>query len=62
VTENRPTKYNNPDDLKVFCKSFLECSDTDRGAALEYCKGFLTVLSKKDLTIGAVLSGRSKYR
>lgn len=55
-------KYNNPEDLDELCRSFLENRETDKGAALEYCKDFLTVLSKKDFTAGAVLSSRSRPR
>lgn len=55
-------KYNNPDDLDELCKSFLLAQEDDEGAALEYCKNFLTVLSKKDVTKGAVLSSRSRSR
>ena len=54
-------KYNNPDDLDELCRSFLQCQESDKGAALEYCKDFLTVLSKKDVTRGAVLSSRSRH-
>ena len=55
-------KYNDPNDLDELCKSFLMCQEHDKGAALEYCKDFLTVLSKKDITKGAVLSSRSRSR
>jgi hypothetical protein len=55
-------KYNNPDDLDELCRSFLQCQEDDKGAALEYCKNFLTILSKKDVTRGAVLSSRSRPR
>jgi hypothetical protein len=55
-------KYNNPEDLDELCRSFLLSQETDKGAALEYCKDFLTVLSKKDITKGAVLSSRSRPR
>lgn len=55
-------KYNNPEDLDELCRSFLESRDQDKGAALEYCKDFLAVLSKKDITKGAVLSSRSRPR
>lgn len=55
-------KYNNPEDLNELCRSFLVSQEMDQGAALEYCKDFLTVLSKKDFTRGAVLSSRSRSR
>ncbi|MEW5748017.1 MAG: hypothetical protein AB1793_04425 [Candidatus Thermoplasmatota archaeon] len=55
-------KYNNPEDLDELCRSFLLAQESDKGAALEYCKNFLTVLSKKDVTRGAVLSSRSRPR
>jgi len=62
VPKERPRKYNNPNDLEELCKSFLRCSDTDKGAAIEYCKDFLAVLTHKPPVTGAVLSSRSKYR
>jgi hypothetical protein len=55
-------KYNNPEDLDELCRSFLVSREADKGAALEYCKDFLTILSKKDITAGAVLSSRSRPR
>ena len=55
-------KYNDPQDLNELCRSFLVAQEQDKGAALEYCKNFLTVLSKKDVTRGAVLSSRSRSR
>ncbi|MGD9963549.1 MAG: hypothetical protein AB7S97_06615 [Thermoplasmata archaeon] len=55
-------KYNNPDDLNELCRSFLIVHEDDQGAALEYCKNFLTLLSKKDVTKGALLSSRSRPR
>lgn len=55
-------KYNDPEDLEELCKSFLMCQERDKGAALEYCRDFLTVLSKKEFTKGAVLSSRSRPR
>ena len=58
----RPRKYNNPHDLEELCKSFLRCSATDKGAAIQYCKDFLAVLTRKPPVTGAVLSSRSKYR
>lgn len=62
MPEYKKRKYNNPNDLGELCRSFLECNEVDKGAALAYCKDFLTVLSKKDLTRGAVLSSRVKSR
>lgn len=62
MNEQRIRKYNDPGDLRELCKSFLESKETDKGAALEYCKDFLTLLSKKDLSQGAVLSSRPKPR
>lgn len=55
-------KYNDPEDLDELCRSFLLAQEYDKGAALEYCKNFLTVLAKKDVTKGAVLSSRSRSR
>lgn len=55
-------KYNNAEDLNELCRSFLVAQEQDKGAALDYCKNFLTVLSKKDVTKGAVLSSRSRSR
>jgi hypothetical protein len=62
LTAVKPRKYNDPQSLDELCRSFLQCQEDDKGAALEYCKGFLTVLSKKDLIRGAVLSSRAKSR
>lgn len=55
-------KYNDPEDLNELCRRFLVTHDNDKGAALEYCKDFLALLSKKDVTKGAVLSSRSRSR
>ncbi len=55
-------KYNNPKDLDELCKSFLETKDKDPGAAVEYCRDFLTMLTAKTPSSGAVLSSRSKSR
>jgi len=59
---DRPRKYNNPDDLDELCRSFLVSSDIDKGAALEYCKRFLNVLSQHQPASGAVGSSRSRHR
>lgn len=58
----KPRKYNDPKDLDELCRSFLECKDKDRGAAVEYCRNFLTLLTAKTPSSGAVLSARSKPR
>ena len=55
-------KYNNPNDLDELCKGFLEANDADKGAAIEYCKNFLSVLTEKPPVTGAVLSSRAKSR
>gem|GEM_PF-1513464 len=55
-------KYNNPKDLDELCRGFLETKDSDKGAAIEYCKNFLWVLTEKPPVTGAVLSSRSKSR
>ena len=58
----RPRKYNNPKDLDELCKAFLERKDEDQGAAMEYCRNFLSVLSEKPPVTGAVVSSRAKSR
>jgi hypothetical protein len=58
----RPRKYNNPNDLEELCRCFLECQDADKGAAIEYCKDFLVMLTEKPPVTGAVASSRSKSR
>lgn len=58
----RPRKYNNPIDLDELCRGFLESNDADNGAAIEYCKNFLSVLIDKQPVTGAVLSSRAKSR
>ena len=58
----RPRKYNNLKDLDELCKGFLEMKDEDQGAAIEYCKNFLSVLSEKPPVTGAVVSFRAKLR
>lgn len=55
-------KYNDPEDLDELCRCFLRHQDTDKGAAIQYCKDFLELLSKKDVSSGAVLSSRSRPR
>lgn len=58
----KPRKYNDPEDLDELCKSFLRCKDDDPGAAVEYCRNFLTLLTAKSPPSGAVLSVRSRPR
>jgi len=58
----RPRKYNNPNDLEELCRCFLECQEGDKGAAIEYCKDFLVMLTEKPPVTGAVVSSRSKSR
>ncbi len=58
----RIRKYNNPKDLDELCRGFLETKDKDMGAAMEYCRDFLLVLSDKPPVTGAVVSSRSKSR
>lgn len=62
VSKEKPRKYNDPDSLDELCKRFLETSDSDPGAAIEYCKGFLSMLQEKTPTTGAVVLARSKSR
>jgi hypothetical protein len=59
---DKKRKYNDPEDLDELCRRFLVNQEEDRGAAIEYCKDFLAVLSKKKFTQGAVLSSRSRPR
>ena len=61
MAEKKKRKYNDEESLDELCKKFLECREADDGAAIEYCKSFLTVLSKKGLKSGAVLSSRSRF-
>lgn len=58
----RPRKYNDPKDLDELCKGFLATKDADIGAAMEYCRNFLSVLSDKPPVTGAVVSSRAKSR
>ncbi|MEM0343239.1 MAG: hypothetical protein QXJ32_03435 [Thermoplasmata archaeon] len=60
--QRRPRKYNNPDDLDELCRRFLECNESDKGAAIEYCRSFLTLLTEKPPTSGAVVPSRAKPR
>jgi len=60
--KERPRKYNNPDDLDELCRRFLECNESDKGAAIEYCRSFLVLLTEKPPTSGAVVSSRAKSR
>jgi len=62
LEQDRPRKYNNPADLDELCRRFLETKDTDMGSAIEYCKGFLWLLSEKPPTSGGVVSSRVKSR
>jgi len=62
VTAEKRRKYNDPNDLDELCRSFLQTRDMDESAALDYCKDFLTLLNKKQLSRGAVLSYRAKSR
>ncbi len=62
VEQERPRKYNNPEDLDELCRRFLQTKDTDIGSAIEYCRGFLTLLTEKPPTSGAVVSSRAKPR
>ena len=58
----RTRKYNNPNDLSELCKGFVDQKDLDDGAAIEYCKNFLSVLKDKPSVTGAVVSSRAKSR
>lgn len=62
MDENRKRKYNDAEDLDELCKRFLSSHETDTGAAIEYCKNFLTMLDEKPIKSGAVLSSRAKSR
>jgi hypothetical protein len=62
LLQDRPRKYNNPQDLDELCRRFLECKDTDMGSAIAYCKGFLSLLNEKPPTSGAVVFSRAKSR
>jgi len=62
LPDAKARKYNDPDNLDELCRGFLQMNNTDKGAAMEYCRRFLTVMARKDLTAGAVLSSRSRYR
>jgi hypothetical protein len=62
VPQDRPRKYNNPEDLDELCKRFLESKDKDMGSAIEYCKTFLSMLEEKPPTSGAIVSSRVKPR
>jgi hypothetical protein len=59
---DKKRKYNDPEDLDELCRKFLRSREINDGAAIEYCKDFLTVLSRKDFKQGAVLSSRSRPR
>lgn len=58
----RRRKYNDARDLDELCKKFLSSQEADSGAAIEYCKNFLTMLNDKAVKSGAVLSSRAKSR
>lgn len=62
MTAQRPRKYNNQEDLHELCRSFLQTKDTDKGAAIQYCKDFLSMLGEKPTVTGAVVYTRSKPR
>ena len=62
MDQNRKRKYNDADDLDELCKRFLTAQETSPGAAIEYCKNFLTMLDNKPVKSGAVLSSRVKSR
>lgn len=62
MAEKRIRKYNNPADLDELCRCFLQCSETDEGAAIDYCKNFLLVLKEKPPTSGAVRSSHARSR
>lgn len=62
MAEVKKRKYNDEESLDELCRKFLTSREKDNGAAIEYCRSFLTVLSKKDIKTGAVLSSRSKPR
>ncbi|MGQ9587452.1 MAG: hypothetical protein ACUVT7_03610 [Thermoplasmata archaeon] len=62
MTEKKPRKYNDPNSLDELCRSFLACKDTDKGAAIEYCRSFLLLLNEKQARSGAVVSVRSRSR
>lgn len=62
MPQKKPRKYNDASDLEELCRSFLQCSDSNKGAAIQYCKDFLTMLADKPPVTGAVLSSRSKSR
>ena len=61
VHNEKPRKYNNPDDLDELCRKFVENERAD-GPAIEYCKDFLTLLTDKPPTSGAIVSSRAKSR
>jgi len=62
LDENKKRKYNDADDLDELCKRFLSAQETNPGAAIEYCKNFLTMLDEKPIKSGAVLSSRARPR
>ena len=62
VHNEKPRKYNNPEDLDELCRKFLESNDKADGPAIEYCKDFLVLLTDKPITSGAVVSSRAKSR
>jgi hypothetical protein len=62
MAEEKKRKYNDEESLNELCRKFLTNREGDDGAAVEYCKDFLEVLSKKDFKTGAVLSSRSRPR
>lgn len=62
MDQNKRHKYNDAEDLDELCKRFLSAQETSPGAAIEYCKNFLTMLDDKHVKSGAVLSSRAKSR
>ena len=62
MTKEKKRKYNDEENLDELCRKFLTAREVDDGAAIDYCRSFLTVLSKKDVKTGAVLSSRVKPR
>lgn len=60
MTTERPRKYNNQNDLDELCRSLMQASETDTGAAVEYCMSFLMLLDERMPNSGAVLSSRAR--
>ena len=62
MPDEKKRKYNDEESLDELCRKFLSNREDDQGAAIEYCRSFLSVLSKKSVKSGAVLYSRSKPR